>query len=66
MMPGLNVRTCLIAYLAISMGTLFWQLFAKDFFAVCEFNAGACAAAFSDYGMAALSWPVYLVLWMPM
>ena len=65
MMPRVTVRACLVAYLAIAMGGLFWQLFMNDFFAVCEFNAGACTTAFADYGMAALSWPVYLALWRP-
>ena len=63
MMFNTSLKTSLVAYLAIAMGALFWQLFAHDFFAVCEFNAGACSVAFTDYGRAALAWPVHLIQW---
>lgn len=52
-----SIKILLVAYIVVALGSLLWQLYANEFFAVCEFNAGACATALKDYGATALIWP---------
>ena len=53
-------KVCLVGYLVIALGLLIWQLYANEFFALCEFNRGACGTAIRHYGTVALIWPVKL------
>ena len=62
-MQFLSVRSGLVAYLAVAMLAMFWQVFMKGFLTVCEYNAGACTVTFVDYAWVALGWPVHLILW---
>ena len=60
MMASPSIKIALVAYAMAAMGTLLWQLYIGEFFALCEFNAGSCASALRDYGLTALIWPSQL------
>ncbi len=55
------MKVFLVAYAMFSLGTLILQLFASDFFLLCEYNGGACTYMVLEYTWNALTWPHYLL-----
>lgn len=52
-----SFKVLLVAYTIVALGSLIWQMYVGEFLALCEFNAGACTTALTDYGVTALIWP---------
>lgn len=55
------MKIFIVAYAMFSLGTLILQLFASDFFLVCEYNGGACTYLVLEQAWNALIWPHYLL-----
>ena len=58
----MGIKATIVLYAGFAILVFLWQVFAFDFFQVCEFNAGACGVKIKDYALNALIWPYYLLI----
>lgn len=58
----MGIKAAIVLYAGFAILVFMGQIFAFDFFEVCEFNAGACEIKIRDYALNAMIWPFYMLI----